>query len=599
MGGTAAEIEVHLNEVGDSTQWQERIQSETPQHKVVLTQPIYLGVHEVTQKQYEAVMGTNPAYYSRTGTGKRVVDKLDTQDHPVEQVSWNQAAEFCAKLNETEKVKPFSFRIGEVVIPVTEAGYRLPTEAQWEFACRAGSTTRFSLGDADSDLLRIGWFRGNSSGRTHAIGKLLANAFGLHDLHGNVWEWVEDVWDPNYYERYSETPAVNPINSTSSLPHRVIRGGGFGDASPFCRSSCRHAYDPSHSSFAIGFRVSLTVNAVKAATAEHTPRPAEVPRPAIAPFDAKQAKAHQAAWAKQLGVPVEHTNTIGMKFVLIPPGEFTMGSDPEEIEEAIQAIGENEFGDRFWQRCAKSEGPQHKVILTKPIYLGVHEVTQAEFETVMGNNPSAFASTGDGKNSVAARNTTNHPVEMVNWNDAAEFCAKLSQLEKLQPFYMRDGETVTPLVGTGYRLPTEAQWEFACRAGTTTKYWIGGTDHQLMEVGWFDINSARRTHAVGELKANPFGLHDMYGNVWEYVEDAWEQTDYEQFRNQPAVDPVGPHANGSHVMRGGHWRSLASICRSSNRTASTDAIFRVENCSGFRVTLEVNAVKAATVKPTP
>ena len=214
-------------------------------------------------------------------------------------------------------------------------------------------------------------------------------------------------------------------------------------------------------------------------------------------------------------------------------------------------------------------------------------------------NPAYFAAKDDGRNVVAGLNTTNFPVEMVSWDDAAEFCAKLSQLEKLQPFYLRDGETVTLLDGTGYRLPTEAQWEFACRAGTTTKYWSGDTDEELSRAGWFNGNASRRTHAVGELKANPFGLHDMHGNVWEWVQDAWEETYYEQFGNQPAIDPNGIPSNGSHVLKGGHWRSSASICRASSRTASTLAIFRLQNCAGFRVALEVNAVKAAIAKRAP
>ena len=599
MGGTPMEIEAHLNELEDDSQWRERVQSEAPQHKVVLTQPIYLGVHEVTQKQYETVMGTNPAHFSRTGAGKGGVGKLNTQDHPVEKVSWLNATAFCDKLNETEKVKPFSFRIGEVEIPVTKAGYALPTEALWEFACRAGSTTKFWFGDTDTDLSRVGWFIRNSRGRTNPVGTFPANPFGLHDVHGNVWEWVADVWEPNFYERFSEAPAVNPIGSISSVPHHVIRGGCWGDTAMFSRSSCRHAFDPSLSYLGLGFRVSLTVEAVKAAIAKPSLPPAETPRSAIAPFDAKQAKVHQAAWAKHLGVPVDYANSIGMKFILIPPGEFTMGSPQAEIDEAVQAIGDNDWENWFWQRCTKSEGPQHKVRLTKPIYLGVHEVTQAEFESVMGNNPSAFAPQGNGGFFVAGLNTTNHPVEMVTWNDAAEFCAKLSQLEKLQPFYLRDGESVTPLAGTGYRLPTEAQWEFACRAGTTTKFSCDERFENLESIAWLDRNSSRRTHSVGELKANPFGLHDMHGNVWEFVEDAWEQTYYEQFRNQPAIDPRGAPANGSHILRGGHWRSNASICRASSRIATSLTIFRVQNCIGFRVALEVTAVKAAIAKHEP
>ena len=190
--------------------------------------------------------------------------------------------------------------------------------------------------------------------------------------------------------------------------------------------------------------------------------PADAPPPAIAPFNAEQARQHQEAWAKYLNIDVEYTNSIGMKFILIPPGEFTMGSTAEEIEEALKFRVE----DTHWQECIKSEAPQHKVILTQPIYLGVNEVTQAEYEKVMGVNPFHFAPMGEGKDAVAGLDTGSHPVEMVSWIDAAEFCAKLSKQEELKPFYFRAGETITPLDGTGYRLPTEAEWEYACRAGT-------------------------------------------------------------------------------------------------------------------------------------
>ncbi|MCA8999881.1 MAG: SUMF1/EgtB/PvdO family nonheme iron enzyme, partial [Planctomycetaceae bacterium] len=186
--------------------------------------------------------------------------------------------------------------------------------------------------------------------------------------------------------------------------------------------------------------------------------PNDAPAPAIAPFTADEARAHQEAWAQYLGVPVEYENSIGMKFRLIPPGEFLMGSTPEEIEAALKVAGE----DEAWRERINSEAPQHKVVLTQPVYVGVTEVTQAQYERVMGTNPSHFSTTGDGKEAVANLETGNHPVEMVSWNDAAEFCAKLSVQEKLKPFYFRSGETITPLDGTGYRLPTEAEWESAC-----------------------------------------------------------------------------------------------------------------------------------------
>lgn len=310
--------------------------------------------------------------------------------------------------------------------------------------------------------------------------------------------------------------------------------------------------------------------------------PAEAPKPAIAPFDAAQAKKHQEHWAAYLKIPVEYENSIGMKFVLIPPGEFTMGSTPAELEEGLQIAGEV----TLWQECVKSEGPQHKVILTQPIYLGLYEVTQAQYEKVMGTNPSHFAPMGMGKEVVAGLDTTDHPVEMVSWNDAAEFCAKLSRTEQLKPFYFRAGETVTLLAGTGYRLPTEAEWEFACRAGTTTKFWTGDKDDTLALAAWLRPNSGGQTHKVGELKGNSFGLFDINGNVWEWVQDGWERNDYAQFQDQPAIDPRGPLSDHvQRVIRGGHWDGNWPGCRASNRDVQTPT--DRTNHVGFRAALPV------------
>ncbi|MEI8383380.1 MAG: formylglycine-generating enzyme family protein, partial [Planctomycetota bacterium] len=310
--------------------------------------------------------------------------------------------------------------------------------------------------------------------------------------------------------------------------------------------------------------------------------PADAPAPAIAPFNAAEARKHQEAWAKYMQIEVEYTNSLGMKFMLIPPGEFTMGSTPDEIAAALKDVGE----DKHWQECIKSEAPQHKVILTQPIYLGVNEVTQAEYEKVMGSNPSYFAPMGMGKEAVAGLETADHPVETVSWNDAAEFCAKLSKQEKLNPFYFRSGETITPLDGTGYRLPSEAEWEFACRASTATKYWIGDQDEDLVRAGWFGGNSGGRTHAAGELKANPFGLSDIHGNVWEWVQDGWDASYYGQFPERPAIDPHSPFSASSHrVIRGGGWSGIASVCRSSHRDASAPT-YRVGDI-GFRFSVVV------------
>jgi formylglycine-generating enzyme required for sulfatase activity len=417
---------------------------------------------------------------------------------------------------------------------------------------------------------------------------LKANPFGLYDIHGNVWEWVQDGWDATYYGQSPEKPAINPSSPFSAGSQRVVRGGGWRYPASRSRSSSRYANVPTDRFSIIGFRVSLVVDAVKQQLALKT---AVTPPPAVAPFDAQQARAHQEAWAKNLGVPVEYTNSIGMKFVLIPPGEFMMGSTPAEIEAAL-----TERGDKHWQDCVRSEAPRHKVILTQPIYIGVNEVTQAEYEKVMGKNPSSYSPTGKDKAAVAGLDTTRHPVEAVNWNDAAEFCAKLSQHEKLKPFYFRAGATITPLDGTGYRLPSEAEWEFACRAGTVSKFWSGEKDQDLAQAGWFQGNSGGRTHAVGELKANPLGLHDIHGNAWEWVQDTWNATWYDQFRESPAINPASPFDSAAaHVVRGGSRSQSASNTRSSLRHARSPSALGAE--FGFRVSLPVDAVRRAVSVP--
>lgn len=332
---------------------------------------------------------------------------------------------------------------------------------------------------------------------------------------------------------------------------------------------------------------------------------ADAPAAAVVPFNADQAKDHQEAWAKHLGVPVEYTNSIGMKFRLIPPGEFMRGSTPEEIQSAIK------FTDNFpnvsgaekeeWIAQLRGGGPQHKVILTRPFYLGVHEVTQGQYKKIMATNPSWFTKTGPQPQfaeKVAGMDTPGHPVEYVSWNDGAEFCAKLSNEEKLKPFYFRAYDTVTPLDGTGYRFPSEAEWEFACRAGTTTKSWAGDREEDFQRVDWFDLNSGGRTHAVGELKSNPWGLFDMQGNVCEWVEDAWHATYYEQFANKPAIDPSGwPFSTAKRVYRSLSFQSPVYYWRLMDRAYQVP--FYKNPDSGFRAALSVESVrKSLTGQPT-
>jgi formylglycine-generating enzyme required for sulfatase activity len=308
------------------------------------------------------------------------------------------------------------------------------------------------------------------------------------------------------------------------------------------------------------------------------------PSLAIAPFEVAEAKSHQEGWARHLGLPLEHTNSIGMKFRLIPPGEFLMGSTPEEIQEALKLVGTD--GGISAERV-ESGAPLHRVHIKQPFYLSTHEVTQKEYEEVQGTNPSS-ANKGEHHPEL--------PVETVSWNDAVDFCVKLSQREHLTPHYSSDGRTWMLEAGTGYRLPTEAEWEFACRAGTTTKYSTGDRDNDLAAAAWFGRHAASRTHLVGKLEPNPFGLHDMHGNVSEWCQDAWDPNYYHQFEKSAATDPQGPISTTTEqrATRGGSWIWGASNCRSSYRDHSD--FISPQNVIGLRVVLPVEGARLTKSK---
>ena len=330
--------------------------------------------------------------------------------------------------------------------------------------------------------------------------------------------------------------------------------------------------------------------------------PANAPKPAIAPFDAAKAKQHQEEWAKYLNVPVEYTNSIGMKFQLIPPGEYLRGSTKEEVNEALKMIEwppTAPYYDYFVD-CIRGEAPQHRVILTKPFYIGSHEVTQSDYKKVMHVNPSHFANTGPEKalaDRVEGLDTSSHPVEFVSWVDAAEFCAILSRQELLKPNYFRSGESVTILDGTGYRLPTEAEWEYASRAGTTTRYWSGEKEDNLSEVAWTRANSGQRPHACGELRSNPFGLFDVHGNLYEWVQDNWDPHHYDQFLHKTAIDPLGPTiSSGRHVLRGSAYDTEPMRTRLAFRNSPSDSAATVT--IGFRILLPVDAIRRKSM-PSP
>ena len=271
----------------------------------------------------------------------------------------------------------------------------------------------------------------------------------------------------------------------------------------------------------------------------------------------------QRQWAEYLGLPVKETNSIGMPLVLIPPGELMMGSTSEDIAWALEDGKKNMRIQWYVDRVA-SEVPRHRVKISKPFYMGMYTVTQGEYERVMGVNPSAFNAKQIGASAVKpplseddvkqrsicaqrvpGKDTSRHPVEMVSWKDAAEFCRRISAMPAERA------------ARRGYRLPTEAEWEYACRAGTTTRWCFGDDVAAVGDYAWFEKNSRSITQPVGKKRPNAWGLCDMQGNVRQWCAD-WFAPDY--YKQSPPNDPAGPPAGSSRSMRGGDWSHPAAIC---------------------------------------
>jgi formylglycine-generating enzyme required for sulfatase activity len=263
-----------------------------------------------------------------------------------------------------------------------------------------------------------------------------------------------------------------------------------------------------------------------------------LPDPAVVTSSTLRAAITATGWAWR----VKDTAT-QIEMMLIPPGTFQMGCSPS-----------NAYG------CWSNEDPVHTVTLTNALYMGRYEVTQAQWQARMGSNPSMFQSASS---QVPAAQVPNRPVERVSWNTIQGFLAQ-----------------------TGMRLPTEAEWEYAYRAGTTTAFHgytgnLSGTnaDNLVGNIGWYSANSNSQTRPVGWELANGYGLHDMAGNVWEWVSDWYGSTYYS---SSPQNNPTGPASGANRVVRGGSWVDLTIDLRASLRNGWLSPDFAGDNI-GFRV----------------
>ena len=291
------------------------------------------------------------------------------------------------------------------------------------------------------------------------------------------------------------------------------------------------------------------------------------PFESLPPVDqVEEEKAHASARPEPARISeprAEIVNSVGMKLKRIPAGELLMGSPENDPD------------------VSNDEKPQHRVRITQPFYLGIHQVTRGQFRRFIEATRYQTEAEKDGKGgwgwdasagkwfqnpkftwrSPSFDQTDDHPVVNVSWNDATAFSDWLSRQE-----------------GQEYRLPTEAEWEYACRAGTTTRFSFGDEENALGQYAWYSANASNQTHPVGERKPNAFGLYDMHGNVWEWC---WDGYDADYYKRSPADNPRGPEPAAPRVIRGGSWRIGPQNARSAYR--GWDLPENRSNDLGFRL----------------
>ena len=428
------------------------------QHSVTISTGYWMGKHEVTQREWVAVMGANPSAPDLPYNGC-------VPECPVDRVSWDEVQVFIRNLNSRESGRGYV--------------YRLPTEAEWEYAARAG-TSGARYGEFDA----IAWHSSNSGSHAHPVGGKHPNAWGLHDMHGNVSEWTADWYGP--YPSGLVTDPTGPHTGTL----RVGRSNAFSGGELTARAAWRGYAAPEFRSSGLGFRLVRTMT----------------------------------SW----------TNTLGMEFVWMRTGKFRMGSPDSE-------------------KGRRQDEIQHPVQFGAGYWLGKYEVTRAEWRQVMGSVPPA-----------PPHCRKDCPVASVSWEDAQEFIRKLHGRESR--------------LGTRYRLPTEAEWEYAARAGTT-----GARYGELDKIAWYAGNTGGKLSPVGRKRANAWGLHDMLGNVGEWTAD-WYGA-YRTYNGFAAVDPKGPRKGSLRVYRGGSYNEIGADVRAAGRRSGSPR--SRDGSVGFRLVMSV------------
>ncbi|MBI5821885.1 MAG: SUMF1/EgtB/PvdO family nonheme iron enzyme [Verrucomicrobia bacterium] len=564
-------------------------EGETPR-KATIKQGFWMGRTEVTVGQWKQFVketgyvtdGEKKGGSYSSQSGRPVFKKgaswrdpdfgFEPQDnHPVSCVSWNDATAFCGWLAERDR------KAGRLADGCT---VRLPTEAEWEYACRAGTQTKFWWGDSKEDGKgRLNW-RGKTDGHEFAapvdsFGAQGRNPWGLADMLGNVWEWCLDEYDTK--QAHEECYRGNPRA-------RAFRGGTFAAEPSYSRCAFRYGILSDHSTCDHGFRMvmGVDVSGAKTTTASTSPAPAPKDTEVLAPAETRDS-ALTANPKRGEVCTLALGGSATLELVGIPPGEFLLGSTKEEQAWAVANGGKAEYIKR------EGETPR-KAAIKQGFWMGRTEVTVGQwkqFVAVTGHASEAEKQGNaccydraaktftnmEGKSwrdpNFGAAPEDNHPVCCVSWNDAVMFCEWLTERER------KAGRLPSGMV---VRLPTEAEWEYACRAGTQTKFWWGDSKEEGEgRLNWngtadgFQFTSP--VDHYGARGRNGFGLADMAGNVQEWCLDNYDAT--------------GAHeecwkVGASRVLRGGSFHGLMpALARCACRNSFGPG---VSNSSyGFRV----------------
>lgn len=466
---------------------------------VTISSGFWLGETEVTQGQWKSVMETTPwkgKKDSRIGADlPATYIARENQSELVKEA--NSCVIFFQKLNERER------ELGRLP---KDWVYTLPTEAQWEYACRAGTKTIYSFGDDPQKLGQYAWTSANVKQPwfPQRVGTRAPNPWGLRDMHGNVNELCIDRY--NFSDR--KLPGgVDPVvagDDSGKVRYYVIRGGDCRDGRSEVQSSSRSGLESNQSTARTGFRMACVRATVPENPNQHF-------------FHGRDAG--------------ERKELIkGFAFRWCPAGEFLMGSPLDELGR-------------------ESDERQVSVKISKGFWMAETELTQHQWHLLMEDSPW--------REKQDVRSGSNYPACYINYPRAIDFCEKLT---------VRERASGAIPAGWAISIPTESQWEYACRAGSSTRFSFGDDARQLNDYGWWGGHPGKGSDAqlsfaqpVGLKKANPWGLFDVHGNVWEWCLDSYQE------KAPGGRNPRVEIKQAECVARGGDWVNIAENCRSANR----------------------------------